>query len=112
MSFTRVHRAEAPARAEVDRLGGVTLLEFGTAWCGHCQRAQPLLEAALAGQPEIQHLKIEDGPGRPLGRSYGVKLWPTLIVLRDGRECARRVRPTRQEEIESALQAGQAGDRA
>lgn len=88
---------EAPSRAEVDALRGLTLLEFGTDWCGHCRAAQPALAQALAQQPQQlqwQHLKVEDGPGRALGRSFHVKLWPTLIVLRDGQEVARLVRPT------------------
>jgi thioredoxin 1 len=42
-------------------------------------------------------VKVADEPGKPLGRSYQVKLWPTLIVLLDGAEIARFVTPTRQE---------------
>src|ERR1044071_1864232 len=82
-----------PKRTEIDAMRGPLLLEFGTAWCGHCMRAQPLIAQALAQQPEITHLKVEDGQGRPLGRSFGVKLWPTLIFLKDGQEIARLIRP-------------------
>jgi thioredoxin 1 len=69
------------------------VLEFGTDWCGHCRAAQPLVAQALAGAPSVRHVKVEDGKGRPLGRSFGVKLWPTLVFLRDGAEHARVVRP-------------------
>jgi thioredoxin 1 len=48
-------------------------------------------------------LKIEDGRGRPLGRSFGIKLWPTLVMLQDGREVARVVRPGSAREIADAL---------
>lgn len=96
-----------PSRAEVDALAGVTLLEFGAPWCGHCRAAQPLLAAALAEHDGIRHLKIEDGPGRRLGRSFKVKLWPTLILLRDGTERARLVRPTQLEAIAQALALGE-----
>jgi hypothetical protein len=47
--------------------------------------------------------KIEDGPGRPLGRSYRIKLWPSVLVLRDGEELARVVRPIARDEIERVL---------
>jgi thioredoxin 1 len=92
-----------PARAEVDALTGPTVIEFGTGWCGWCRGAQPLIAGALAARPGVRHLKVEDGPGRPLGRSYRVKLWPTLVFLKDGQEVGRVVRPSSQAELEQAL---------
>lgn len=92
-----------PERSAIDALPGPSLLEFGADWCGHCQAAQAPLAAALADHAALRHLKIEDGPGRPLGRSFRVKLWPTLVFLRDGREVARLVRPTAASTITEAL---------
>lgn len=93
----------APARAELDALAGPTLLEFGSATCGHCRRAQPLIAQALAAHPGLRHLKIADSKGRRLGRSYRVKLWPTLVLLQDGKEVGRLVRPAAAGEIAAAL---------
>lgn len=93
----------SPTREDVDALPGATLLEFGTDWCGHCRRAQPVIAEALAAHPAIRHLRVIDGPGQRLGRSFGVKLWPTLIVLRDGREVARCVRPAAVDVVLEAL---------
>jgi thioredoxin 1 len=42
-------------------------------------------------------VKVEDGPGRKLGRSFGVRLWPNLVFLKDGALVRQLVRPTRQE---------------
>ena len=92
-----------PPRAEVDALTGPTLLEFGSPWCGYCRRAQPLIAEAMAAHPGVRHLKIADASGRRLGRSYGVKLWPTLIFLADGKERARLIRPTDAGSIREAL---------
>ncbi|MYN28035.1 MULTISPECIES: thioredoxin family protein [Duganella] len=90
---------EAPQRAEIDASKGPLLLEFGANWCGHCMAAQPPLEQAFAGGESVTHYKVEDGPGRPLGRSFRVKLWPTFIFLLDGEEKARVVRPLRAEDL-------------
>ena len=64
--------------------------------------AQPLIAQALAQHP-IAHLNIEDGKGRPLGRSFRVTLWPTLVFMIDGKEQGRLVRPTNVGEIRDAL---------
>jgi thioredoxin 1 len=94
-----------PARAEVDAIAGPAVIEFGTPWCGYCRAAQPLIQGALAQRPGVKHLKVEDGSGRPLGRSFRVKLWPTLVFLRDGQEVARLVRPSSADAVRQALQA-------
>lgn len=92
-----------PGLAEVESLPGPAVLEFGTSWCGHCRAAQAPIGEALAKQPQVRHLKVEDGSGRPLGRAFRVKLWPTLIFLRDGKEVARLVRPGDAGPIRDAL---------
>lgn len=92
-----------PARAELDALPGPALLEFGSPWCGYCRAAQPFLASALAEHPGLRHFKIADASGKRLGRSFQVKLWPTLVFLRDGKEVARLVRPADARSIGDAL---------
>jgi thioredoxin 1 len=103
MPMNTAYATTEPTRAQIDGLKGPALLEFGAPWCPHCQAAQPLIAAALANAPEVQHLKVEDGKGRRLGRSFQVKLWPALIFLRDGKEVARVVRPPSAADISAAL---------
>ena len=105
MPYAAQHLAQEPTRAAVDQLPGATVLEFGTPWCPHCTGAQPLIEKALASRADVAHIKLEDGAGKPLGRSYRIKLWPTLVVLKDGVEVARVVRPTDEAAINTALAA-------
>lgn len=91
-----------PDRAEIDALTGPAVLQFGTNWCGYCIAAanyvDPVLDAA-----GVRRILVEDGPGRPLGRSFRVKLWPTLVFLKDGVEVTRLVRPTSRQVVEEAL---------
>jgi thioredoxin 1 len=87
----------APSREEVDSTSGLMLLEFGTDWCPICRALRPYVEDLVARHPRVRHVKVEDGPGRKLGRSYGVRLWPNLVFLRDGAVVRQLARPTAAE---------------
>jgi thioredoxin 1 len=99
------YASNAPSRETIDALSGAALLEFGTDWCGHCLASAPIVTKALATHPAVKHLKVEDGRGRALGRSFQVRQWPTLIFLADGQEVARLVRPTDGHAMVQALAA-------
>ena len=103
MTSALSYASDAPSREAIDALPGIALLEFGTDWCGFCLASAPIIAKALAAHPAVKHLKVEDGRGRSLGRSFGVKLWPTLIFLADGKEVARLVRPTNGPAVALAL---------
>ena len=86
-----------PRREQVDTWPGVTVLEFGAGWCPICQVARPTIDRALAEIPGVRHVWVEDGPGRPLGRSFRIKLWPTLVLMHDGKIAHQVSRPSRSE---------------
>ena len=105
MPFNPDYASSEPPRSEIDDLTGPAVLEFGSSYCGHCRRAAPLVQQAFEGHADVRHIKIEDGSGRPLGRSFRVKLWPTLVFLKDGREISRLVRPADGREVAAAIDA-------
>ena len=103
MGMATEYAAKEPSREEVDALPGATVLEFGSPWCGYCRMAQPHIGSAFAGYEAVRHIKIADASGRRLGRSFKVKLWPTLVFMKDGVEVARLVRPGDARAIGEAL---------
>ncbi len=100
----RTYDKPEPTREEVDATSGPLLLEFGADWCPHCQAVQPILEAAHREFPGVTHRKVADGKGKPLGRSFQVKLWPNLVFLKDGKVVAQMARPS-AEEVRQGFQA-------
>ena len=107
--MNEVYATTEPERSKIDKMDGPTVIEFGSPWCGYCRAAQPLLGSAFVGHPRVRHIKIADASGRPLGRSFGVTLWPTLVFLAQGKEIARLVRPTDSSAIRKALEQIDAG---
>ncbi|MCR6687389.1 thioredoxin family protein [Pseudoxanthomonas sp.] len=99
MPYTDRYLELEPSPGEVEAYEGLLLLEFGAPWCPHCQRAQGAIDALASEHPLLEHLKIEDGRGKPLGRGFKVKLWPTLVLLHDGQELARVVRPVSGQDL-------------
>lgn len=96
---------QAPTLEQIESLIGDAILEFGAPWCPHCQAAEPVLQTVLS-EPDFQallHIKIFDGKGKPLGRAFKVKRWPTFILLRDGKEVTRIVRPLRANDVREFL---------
>jgi thioredoxin 1 len=105
--FNPDYAEDAPTRDQVGELVGDAILEFGAPWCGYCQAAQPAIREVLTEHSELPHIKVYDGKGKPLGRAFHVKLWPTLILLHDGKEVARLVRPVHADEIRQLVTRSQ-----
>jgi thioredoxin 1 len=97
MPFEPEYHELSLTREEVDRLSGPVLLEFGASWCGICDAFSPQLAGVLEDFPEVRHIRVEDGRGKRLGRSFRVKLWPTLVFIRDGQVVQQLARPSSQQ---------------
>ena len=94
---------EAFTFEQISESSGDVLLEFGAPWCGHCQAASAAINEVVNEHSELRHIKIYDGKGKRLGRGFKVKLWPTLILLDNGQEVDRLVRPLRAEEVRELM---------
>lgn len=99
MSYEAEWKEESVTREELDTSRGLVLVEFGAEWCPHCQAVQTELERLLQNVP-LRHLKVADGKGKPLGRSFAVKLWPNFILLENGQIIKQLARPSEAELVD------------
>jgi thioredoxin 1 len=97
MTTAYIPADQAPTRDEVNAMAGPVLVEFGTDWCGHCRALASEVTRQLSAHPQVKHIKVEDGPGRPLGRSFQVRLWPSLVFMKDGAVVRQLARPSHQQ---------------
>lgn len=103
IGFNADYTEETFTFEQVSELVGDAILEFGAPWCGHCQAASSAIKEVVAEHSELRHIKVYDGKGKPLGRAFKVKLWPTLIFLHEGNEVARLVRPLSSDEVRQLI---------
>jgi len=104
MAFDPQYRETTQTREDLEQTAGAVVVEFGANWCGICSGFTPHAAAVFASYPTVAHIRVEDGPGKRLGRSFGIKLWPTFIFFRDGQIVQKSVRPT-PAEVERGLEA-------
>jgi len=74
---------------------GVKLIEFYTSWCGYCKKQQ----SELNEMDKIWIGQIDADNNEELAAEYGVSVFPTFLILKDGRELERFSGLRKKEEI-------------
>ncbi|MDZ4317477.1 MAG: thioredoxin domain-containing protein, partial [Phenylobacterium sp.] len=82
----------AQLAAHVGKTCGVAVLvDVWAPWCGPCRSMAPHFSAAAARlEPEVRLLKLNADEAPDASAALGVSGIPALILLKDGREVARR----------------------
>src|SRR5262249_53386282 len=67
------------------------LVDFWAPWCGPCLMMAPVLDRlASEWQTRVQVGKLNTDEHQELAAKFGIRSIPTLILLRGGKELARR----------------------
>lgn len=84
--FDRSQPALASVLQRAQQRGRPTLLLFTAGWCGYCRKLEATTLPDARVQQEVQrfeavHYDADREPGRSLAQRYGVRGYPTLVVL-------------------------------
>jgi len=66
---------------------GIWMVEFYAPWCGHCKKLEPIWsQFATAVQGEINVGKVDCIVEKDLAQRFGIRSFPTIKLLRDGKQ--------------------------
>lgn len=64
------------------------VLKFSAAWCGPCQALTKTIKSQSDWGVEFKEIDIDDN--LDMAAEYGIRSVPTLVILEDGKEVARK----------------------
>ena len=92
--------------AEIEKENGVVVVDFWAEWCGPCKMLAPTYEAVAEKLADIATFcKANVDEARDLAMEYGVSAIPTVVVIKDGAEVARKVGLVNAEALEELVKS-------
>ena len=89
---------------EVEALNGVVVIDFWAEWCGPCKMLAPTYEAVAEKLADVATFcKANVDKAHDFAVEYGVSAIPTVVVLKDGAEVARKIGLVNAEALESLV---------
>lgn len=80
------------------------LIDFMATWCGFCKMIAPAVEKIGTENTEIKTCRINVDEQPELADSYQIMTYPTLMVMKDGKEVRRAVAPKNRDQIMALFQ--------
>lgn len=84
---------------EVLRADKPVLIDFFATWCMPCKMLAPEVEAFAAETDTVKVCKINVDEASDIAMLYGVMSIPTLVLVKNGKEAARRVGGCEKDDI-------------
>ncbi len=86
-------------QAEVSKSEKPVLIDFYADWCNPCKMLAPEVQAFADETDEVKVCKLNVDECIELAQIYGVMSIPTLILVKNGKEVARRVGGCEKQDI-------------
>ncbi|KAA8529478.1 hypothetical protein F0562_033723 [Nyssa sinensis] len=82
----------------------LVVVEFAASWCGYCKRIAPAVnEFAEKNKDVVVFVKVDWDEMKELTREYGVRGFPTFILLKKGKKVAKIV-GAKKDELNKQIQ--------
>lgn len=92
-------------QTEVAQSASPVLLDFYADWCGPCKMLHPELEAFAEEAADVKVCQINVDNAQELAQLFGILSIPTLVLIKDGKEAARRVGGCEKADIAAFVQS-------
>ena len=88
--------------SEIESIQGAVVVDFWAEWCGPCKMLAPVFEAVAAKlDGKATFVKANVDEARDLATDFNVAAIPTIVVVKDGAEVARKVGYVNEVQLEA-----------
>ena len=84
--------------------GDTWIVDFWAEWCGPCKKMAPHFEEASKEVENVNFGKVDMEEHQQLGGKMGVRALPTLLILKDGEEVARKSGLMNKDQLKSWIE--------
>ena len=84
--------------------GETWVIDFWAEWCGPCKKMAPHFEEASEEVDSVNFGKVDMEVYQQLGGKMGVRALPTLLILKDGEEIARKSGLMNKDQLKSWIE--------
>ena len=84
--------------------GETWVVDFWAEWCGPCKKMAPHFQEASEEVENVNFGKVDMEEHQQLGGKMGVRALPTLLILKDGEETARKSGLMNKDQLKSWIE--------
>jgi thioredoxin 1 len=81
---------DAEKMQEIQESDETWIIDFWAEWCGPCKKLAPVYEEVSEEIEDVNFGKVDMEENQELGTELGVRALPTLVIMKDGEEVARK----------------------
>ncbi len=82
---------------------GISLIDFGTTWCGPCRAMDPIIDEISDEYPNIKVGKMDVDENSSIPAKLGIRSIPTIIIYKNGEVAERKTGSISKSQLKTIL---------